>query len=266
MIALEKVESTIEHYCFPAIDRLGFQTFVTGRYGGVSRTPYKSLNTDEYGDDSKENVTENLNKIIETLPIETLVMARQVHSDTIIVTSGPVNGEPLVADGIATKTPSVAVAVRTADCVPLLFADEKKRVAAAVHAGRAGVEKQIAAKAVVFISDRFSGVSADSLVVAIGPHIRSCCYEVDDKSAVRFHNLCGGADDGRKIDLLAAIRAQLIEAGVKKGKIIDSGVCTSCHTGSFFSYRKEGGKTGRFLSGIAIRPVRQSGLDLTNVN
>lgn len=248
-MSLRQIKAPIELYDFPGFDNKGFLTFCTGRSGGVSSPPFDTLNTNRWSADKPEHVEENLERIKKTLKILSLVTAKQVHGDDILFASGDQPFDKVEADSIVTDVAGVAVAVRTADCAPVLIADPAGKVAA-VHAGRAGVEKGIVTKTVEFMKERLDS-EPFSIEVAIGPLIRSCCYEVDQKSAEHFYKVCGGKIS-RHIDLVETIFRQLAGVGVDKDRITDSGICTACSTGRFYSYRKEGGKTGRFLTGIMI--------------
>ena len=250
MVAFRKVEAPIDLYTFPDINTSRFLTFCTGRSGGVSLPPFDTLNTDIMGGDKPDDVAENLDRIKKALGVEYVVTAKQVHGDDVLFVDENQPSDFIEADAIVTATAGVAVAVRTADCAPILMANSSGLVAA-VHAGRAGVEKGIIEKTITFMRDK-GGRESSIINVAIGPLIHSCCYEVDQESADRFHSLCGGKAS-RYIDLVSAILRQLNQMGVDKTRIFDSGVCTACSTDRFYSYRKEGGTTGRFLSGIMVK-------------
>jgi copper oxidase (laccase) domain-containing protein len=128
--------------------------------------------------------------------------------------------------------------------------DPVRKIAAAVHAGRQSTELQITSKTISFMVERFE-VDPAGVYAAIGPCIRSCCYEVDAATAKKFVECCGGAD-GRTVDIAAANLRQLSEAGILNEKVFDCLICTSCENDRFFSYRKDEKITGRFITGIAI--------------
>ena len=224
--------------------------FVTGRNGGVSPLPYDTLNTDANGGDSPENSRENIARIMRAMKIEQLWTPRQVHGAAISIVDGATPGGEVEADAAIVTTPGLAVGVRTADCLPIIIADPSGVAAAVVHAGRRSSELGVTAKTVSMMGGRF-GCDPARLIVAIGPGIRRCCYEVDDATAERFDSCCGGGD-GRYIDLASANMRQLSEEGVKPDNVMDCGICVSCQSRSFFSYRKDGKITGRFLTGVMI--------------
>ncbi|MBI4666244.1 MAG: peptidoglycan editing factor PgeF [Nitrospinae bacterium] len=237
-------------YRFETIHAAGFPHFVTGRGGGVSPAPYHSLNTDYNGGDSHENVRRNIGKVLASAGLEKLWTPKQVHGDIVAVINGGPAPEVVEADAVITATPGMAVGVRTADCLPLLLVDTTRKVVAAVHAGRRSTELHIARKTVNIMRDKF-GCAPPDIVAAIGPCIRACCYEVDLESAGRFHSCCGGSG-GRMLDIAGANLAQLKQAGVENGNITDCGICTACENHRFYSYRKDGKVTGRFLSAVAL--------------
>jgi hypothetical protein len=245
MNGVEPAIYTFAGFCQPRLFN-----FVTGRNGGVSPAPYDSLNTDENGGDNPTNVRENLSRIMRGVGIEKLWTPRQVHQDTIAIVDTAEFGGEAEADAVIVATPGIAVGVRTADCLPLIVADPSGGVACVIHAGRRSAELGITAKAVNLMAGRF-GCDPSSLKVAIGPGIRRCCYEVDGATAERFDSCCGGGG-GRYLDLVGANMRQLATAGVRAENVVDCGICASCENRSFFSYRKDGKVTGRFITGVMI--------------
>ncbi len=243
--------SSVELYRFPRFAEAGFTAFVTGRDGGVSPAPFDTLNTAGNGGDDPANARENLTRIRKAVGVEALWTPNQVHGDQIALI-----GEAMVpaqtADAVIATKPGVAVAVRTADCLPVLLADPQTGVVAAVHAGRKGVELSLARSVVETMAALFNG-EPDEMLVALAPSIRQCCYEIDAEGAARFASCCGGHADGRMIDLIGATMEQLQLAGVRRENIEDAATCTSCERDRFFSYRADAQRTGRFLSGVISR-------------
>jgi YfiH family protein len=149
--------------------------------------------------------------------------------------------------------------VRVADCAPILIADARRAVVAAVHAGWRGTAAGVAGAAVTALEREF-GCAARNLIAAIGPLIRVCCYEVGLSTRQAFTQreadrwFSPGRGDRLQLDVAAACRDQLEAAGVPRDQIHDSGLCTACHLDTFFSYRKEGSGAGRLFAGI--RPAR----------
>lgn len=210
----------------------------------------------------------------------TLVALRQFHSSIVRSFSGP-SDESCKGDASFTNTLGLLLGVQTADCVPILLVDPKKRAVAAVHAGWRGTLARIAQKTVGEMRMRFGSNQAD-ILAALGPAIGGCCYEVGTELVTEFTSQFADAEDyfdelrtgeepnplqwlnmkppGHQpppnnvhLDLRKANRAQLLTAGLPDANIFDSDLCTACHTDLLFSYRKEGVKSGRLLSVIGLR-------------
>ena len=179
---------------------------------------------------------------------ENLATVQQVHSESCIAADGR-SGILGQGDALLEDTPGAVIAVKTADCVPILLVDERNHAVAAVHAGWRGTVARIALLAVQAMSRRFSSDPRD-LHAAIGPSIGVCCYEVGPEVAAQF-----GAEGRAHIDLTAANRSQLLESGVTAERIYASNLCTMCQADSFHSFRSDREAAGRMYSfaGITAR-------------
>ena len=175
-----------------------------------------------------------------------LAEVKQVHSAACIAAEGR-TGVLGTGDALLENTPGAVVAVKTADCIPILLVDPRSRAVAAVHAGWRGTVARIAASAVAAMRDRFGSASGD-LHAAIGPGIGKCCYEVGPEVAARF-----GEQGRAHIDLAEANRRQLLEAGVTARRIHASNLCTMCRPGEFHSFRRDKEAAGRLYSFAGIR-------------
>lgn len=199
----------------------------------------------------------NLAVAREYLGVKRIFTPHQTHSAEITILD-KIDQPPEEADGVifqrAKFAPGdVAIGVKTADCLPVGIYDPSAQAGAIVHAGRAGTMKGVTRVAIERLRDSF-GIDPRNSLVALGPAIRRCCYEVDQSSARLFARECGAAYvDGRMVDIIQANRAQAIALGVKASSIIDSGICSACSVDRFFSYRAENRKTGRFLTGMIYR-------------
>jgi len=258
----------------------GFST----REGGISPLDGENALNLSFTDwDSRENVTTNRAAFQNSAGGKSLslVTLKQVHSDAIQIFHAAADPVP-VGDASATAHPGLLLAVQTADCVPILIVDPRKRAIAAIHAGWRGTLARITQKAVGAMQREFSSRPAD-LLAAIGPSIGPCCYEVGAELVTRFTSQFADAteyfDEPRTgdepnplqwlnmrppghqppakavhLDLRKANRSQLLATGLRAGNIFVSEFCTGCRKDLFFSYRKEGPRSGRLLSVIGILP------------
>ena len=176
---------------------------------------------------------------------ERLATLQQVHSAECVAGAGR-GGVLGTGDALLENTPGAVVAVKTADCIPLLLVDPGHRAVAAVHAGWRGTVAGIARSAVAALGAQFGSRTGD-LRAAIGPAIGKCCYEVGAEVAARF-----GVDGRAHIDLAETVRRQLEAAGVGGQRIYISGLCTQCRAGEFHSFRRDGAAAGRLYSFVGI--------------
>lgn len=257
----------------------GFST----RAGGVSELRgERVLNLGFAEWDAKENVLENRRRFQSALDADSLMLCglRQIHSDVVHVFDRAPS-VPFRGDASTTNRQGLLLAVQTADCVPILLVDLKKRVVAAVHAGWRGTLQRIVAKTVGKMQMQFGSRPKD-LLAAIGPSIGGCCYEVGTEVAAEFRSQFSNAaewfDELRTgdepnplqwlnmappghqppprnalLDLRKANRAQLLDGGVPETGIFVSDLCTACRRDLLFSYRKEGGRSGRLMSVIGMQ-------------
>ena len=240
-----------EIYQFQSFTWSGFDTVVTGRNGGISPLPFNSLNLSANVGDSAKNVAGNFSRVMEATDITEIWNPRQVHGDNVVIINSITPANSLKGDAVITNLKGLYTGVLTADCLPILLAEPERQVVAAIHAGRRGCEKLIAAKVVNIMIKNFN-CNPSKILAALGPCIRNCCYEVDAATASKFSKNCG-CTDGKYLDIVAASLGQLLSCGVNSKNVFDCSVCTSCDNASFFSHRKDRNKTGRFLSAIAVR-------------
>jgi YfiH family protein len=177
---------------------------------------------------------------------------RQIHSDKVlIVDRGGVFGE---GDAMISNQPGITLTIRTADCLPILMADVRNRAVAAVHAGWRGTVLEILPKTVQAMADCF-GTGLDDLVVAIGPGIGHCCFEVGPEVAIQFAPLFPERRDldGRtKLDLVETNRRLLGRNGGRVGQLDASDLCSCCRADLFHSYRRDRESAGRMVSAIRL--------------
>ena len=263
----------------------GFST----RTGGFS-VPYggSSLNLGLTKEDRPKTVERNRELFLRSLgaaqgkALLPLVTLRQIHSDLIHAVDA-VPQEPLVGDGLVTDTPGLVLAVQTADCLPVILIDAKRKAVGLFHAGWRGTVRRIVEKGVGEMR-RYFGSDPKHLQAAIGPGIHKCCFEIGPEVRIQFEAQFAYADKlfreikeldpvrekypmlfltarapGHSelpvqlfLDLVEANRQQLLDAGVAARNIHVSPLCTACRTDLLFSYRKEKGVTGRLNASVEV--------------
>jgi len=264
----------------------GFSTRLGGfssAYGG------QALNLGFTKHDSRATVERNriafLKQIVAVSGSKTwpLVTLRQVHSDLIYcISEAPAT--PITGDGLITEQPGILLAVQTADCLPVVLVDTKRKTIGVFHAGWRGTVKRIVEKGVGEMRRCFGSLPRD-IRAAIGPGIHGCCYQVGPEVREKFESqFAYGAELFREIkesdeirerypllfltarapghsdlpkriflDLVEANRRQLITAGILPRNIWASELCTSCRPDLLFSHRAEKGVTGRMVGVVGIR-------------
>jgi YfiH family protein len=259
------------------------------RHGGVSRGyGGNTLNLGFTQHDSRVAVERNRELFLKELGVANgrkmwpLVSLRQIHSD-LIHRVDRMPEQPLAGDGMVTDTPGLLLAVQTADCLPIILADRKRRAVGVFHAGWRGTVKRIVEKGVGEMRKHFKSDPRD-LVAAIGPGVQACCYEVGEGVRTKFEAQFAYAsslfrevkesDPVREkypmlfltarapghselpvklfLDLVEANRRQLLDAGVMAKNIDTVAPCTACHTELLFSFRAEKGVTGRLMGATGI--------------
>jgi polyphenol oxidase len=271
----------------------GFST----RQGGYSRAyGGHALNLGFTKTDSKAAVDRNRALFLAQLDAGgrcpwPLVTLRQIHSDIIHAITAVPDERP-TGDGLITSTTGLLLAIQTADCLPVIVVDRRKRAIGVFHAGWRGTVKRIVEKGVGEMHRHFGSRPGD-LEAAIGPGVHNCCYTVGEEvrenfesqfayASALFHEIKESDPVREKypmlfltarapghsalpikifLDLVEANRRQLLDAGVPRKNIAASPLCTSCNVDLLFSYRAEQGSTGRLMgvAGIKPEPARQRG-------
>lgn len=244
--------------------------FVTTRQGGCSEGAYTSFNCTDYTGDTLANVLHNRKLLCEALPQQPseLIIPYQVHGTEVrILDSGfsVLTDELKTAmlygvDALVTDVTGYCLCISTADCVPVLLYDPRRRAIAAVHAGWRGTVQCILQKVLGVMAEVY-GTNSQDLLIGIGPSISSASFEVGEEvwqvfaeagfemSRISFRN----EETGKwHIDLWKANQVQLLDAGVDAAHIEIAGICTYQDCERFFSARRLGIKSGRILSGIQL--------------
>ena len=230
----------------------GFST----RNGGVSVAPFTSLNLGLSTKDSEERVLENRRRLFESVgfTLEDLAITGQVHGDDVLVVDRA--GLYVGNDGLVTNQAGVLLCLSAADCASVLLVDPVERVVGACHAGWRGTRARITEKTILMMT----GLGADpaNMYGYISPCISLKHFEVGWEVAEQFHEAYVHQLPGKKkphVDLKAALYDQLLSQGIQKNRIEVSPYCTFNDIDHFFSYRAEGGKTGRLMGFVGFTKV-----------
>jgi len=238
---------------------------VTTRNGGVSRSPYNSLNLAFNTEDMPAHIEGNRATVAKTfgLPSHLLLTVKQVHGNDLLLVDAPNldlgHFSQVESDAIITNQPGILIGILVADCYPVLLYDAEHHVVAAVHAGWRGAANGLIGKTITAMRQHF-GSQPKALKVAVGPGIGAHRYEVDRPVRDAFRN---GTDHWGaiseetrlghwKLDLRESCRLQLLDAGLEPSGIDVASECTCCHRELFFSYRRDDGKTGRQLGYVGL--------------
>ncbi len=240
--------------------RHGFST----RHGGVSEGYLASMSF-SYDREPEERVDENFRRfcLANGLPFDSLVLTHQTHTATVAKVDEAFKNQGRhrklrETDGLVTATPGLGLVCFTADCVPLLLADPNRRIVSAVHAGWRGTVAGIAGEAVRQMVSL--GADPKDILVAIGPSIGPCCFEVGpevqkeftERFDIKLPVIPSRWEGHTMVDLWEANTLVLQEAGVEKSHIYTAKVCTVCNNSDFYSHRYTKGMRGSLIGVIAM--------------
>ncbi len=251
------VETNLVNHCF------------TTKAGGVSLKPYEGLNLGTNTLDKKEYIEKNYSIISSELGINPrdIIISDQVHDDRILrinkyhqIGKDIFNTKLKGIDGLITNEKNVALITLYADCVPIFFLDTENEVVGLSHAGWRGTVKKIGKKTVEKMVKEFDS-DPSKILVGIGPSIGPCCYEIDEKVIRKFEQeykylndfVVKKSNSKYILNLWAANKISLLEAGLKEENITISNVCTKCNNNLFYSYRGNNGITGRMAAIIQLK-------------
>jgi len=256
--------------------RHGFST----RRGGADK---ETLDLNSASPDTPERISENRRRLLSALGLKdaAVVFLNQIHSGRVYTvessagfhestlpfylfsSSCPIGTrlpkiENYEGDALVTNVGNAALAIKTADCFPVLIADPVHRAIGAVHSGWRGTLARVLPRAIEEMSRRFRSDPA-RLLFAIGPGIRECCFEVDEDVAGLFaetypekSTVRPSAPGKYLVNLAAVLKVQMTQSGVPPENQHDLGMCTCCNTREFFSRRAEGASAGRMMAVIAV--------------
>jgi YfiH family protein len=262
-------ENDLVYVTFPSFNetKLVNHCFST-KLGGVSTGIFESLNLGFNRGDSDENVRKNYEILCKAIGINVrdLVFSDQIHKANICMITEKDKGKGIIKksdikgiDGLITNVPKVPLITFYADCVPLFFLDPIQKVVGLAHAGWRGTVKNIAGKMIQRLKNDYK-CNPQDILIAIGPSIGACCFEVDDPVANEFKNVFDYTDsivfpqqNGKfYIDLWEANRQNLLNAGVQMKHITVTDLCTKCNKDIFFSHRGHQGKRGNLAAIIEL--------------
>ena len=261
------VKNGVQVWYLPAWGQVGVLGAFTARRGGVSPPPWDTLNLGLHVGDEPKRVRHNreIAGMALGLPAANWVSARQVHGSQVKLVGvedkgrGALDDATVVGeyDALMTAAPGVPLAMYFADCVPLFFLDPLKPAIAVAHAGWRGTLAGVATTTLAAMGRAF-GTDPTRVLVAIGPSIGPCCYEVGPEVVERVKEVFADPEPlvwrGNRcyLDLWTANRLLLTGAGVPPENVVAAEVCTSCHPHEFFSHRASGGTTGRMAALLCI--------------
>ncbi len=262
------VRSEAEALESPRLAAEGFAHAFFTRRGGVSAPPWDTLNLAASTGDDPAAVRENLERVARRLgiPAARVYFLSQVHGVAVRALDGTEDrGEVVreVGDVTLSRASGVGCGVRSADCAPVLVGDRRSGAVCAIHSGWRGTVRRAVIEGVGALRRlaRLAGEGAE-LVAAVGPHIEACCFEVGEDVAAELAGcspageeavIRGAAGARPRVDLRRILRAQLAEVGLTMNAIEDVRGCTVCDPTRFFSYRRDGQRSGRMLSVIVAR-------------
>ena len=223
--SLKRATNGVWFGTFAHFDQLGLKHGISTRIGGFSKAPYASLNLGFKTNDEADIVRMNRRLFCEAVgvDIKRLVTAQQVHGERIHRVTGEDAGKGAEnhdiaiadTDALITDVPGMSLMLFFADCVPVLIFDPVRRAIGVSHAGWKGTVSKIAQKTVLAMKDNFGCLPQDCLV-AIGPSIGPCCYEVDEtvinalqQNFPNWEDLVIPRNDRWLLDLWQTNRAQL---------------------------------------------------------
>lgn len=245
----------------PLLSAAGFRHAFFTRRGGVSEGAYHSLNFSVAVGDDEANVAENLRRGAEALGVapERLHFLSQVHGSAVhTLDPGDDRHRTLTLEGdaLTARTGRLACGVRSADCLPILLAERSSGAVAAIHAGWRGLVRGVVEAGVRALRDLVA--NEGEIIAAIGPHISAEAFEVSADVAGELVRVSPDPEvlltpgDGAKIrvNLRRIARSKLEHSGLARHQIDDVWGCTVGDAERFFSYRRDGKKSGRHLSAI----------------
>lgn len=265
-------EQGVPFLSFPILEESGLVSHAfSTRLGGVSKAPYDTMNLSFTRGDRTEDVRENYRRMAAAIGVsmERMVLTRQTHTVTVKKVTEADEGKGVVrerdytdVDGLITNVPGITLVAFGADCVPLYFLDPVHKAIGLSHSGWRGTVNRMG-KVTLGAMRREYGTNPEDVIACIGPSICRDCYEVGEEVAAEFIRAFGSGHkeelmdekDGGKyqLDLWAANRLVLTEAGVRKEQIQTTDICTYCNPELLFSHRRTGEKRGNLGAFLCLK-------------
>lgn len=231
---------------------------VTTRHGGISKSPYDSLNITFKNIKEKDNANKNLDIVCEKIGFtrENAVGIFEDHTDKILVITEENKEEYLfnkhhshIYDALITNVKNIPLVITIADCNAIVLYDTKNNVIANIHSGWKGTIQKIYLKTLKIMIDKFNTSPADVICI-FSPAIQKCCWKTKDKElaygfekywqSIELEEFVNTDDEGwHHVDFPYVIKKDLINCGIQEQNIIDESICTCCNVDTFFSYRKK---------------------------
>ncbi|MDM8534815.1 peptidoglycan editing factor PgeF [Clostridiaceae bacterium HSG29] len=253
----KRIVNNVEYLTFKNFNKHRFlkHGFST-RHGGVSEGYFSSMNLRLESSDSKENVKRNFEIFLDIFDLkrDNAMFSDQVHDNKILVVTNKNEINCSDFDGLITDLSDFGLITFHADCVPVFFADVKKKVIGVAHSGWKGTSLNISFEMISKFKNVYNSELKD-IIVGIGPSIGGCCYEVGKEVYDEFilksdlyNEFFEKKNEKYMFDLKRTIEFDLIRAGIKKENIEISNYCTKCDSDLFFSHRAHGLKRGSMVA------------------
>jgi len=264
---IKKTGNGVEYYTIPLFNNGKVKTAFTTRHGGVSEGHLATMNMSYTRGDAGENVYENymrLAGVLEADP-EKFAFSYQIHEDNVHVVDENNFGigygvipDLVKADALITNQKGVTLVKHSADCAIVYFYDPVNNAIGLAHSGWRSTVLNIAGKTAQKMQQVY-GTKPEDLLCAVSPTIMECCFEVGSEVSEKFEEVFEKHDntvsynyDKPHVNLVNALKAQLIKAGVKEENIAFANLCSCCNSEEFFSHRKTGGHCGLSVGVISL--------------
>jgi YfiH family protein len=225
------------------------------RIGGISKGIFSSQNLGNIQNDNPKHVELNRLNFFNKIDVDPSQVAipGQIHSTNVeLVTSA---GLKKNTDALITNQVNLYLAIQTADCFPLFLYEPESQIIGIIHAGWRGALNGIVGKTLNLMKNKF-GSNPEKILVSVGPGLQKECFEIREDVFSRFPNsfcLTHPEPDKRYLDLQKYIKETLVISGIRRQNIEINTNCTKCLKQLYYSFRRDGGKSGRMMGILGIR-------------